>query len=324
MNARMTTRILLIAIVAAGIGLAPRDAAAQSGSLLEACAQNATPFTDQPFCNTLAAVIEIAQPRIAVSAAGGNPTLGTSSTLGMRIASLPRIAIAPRATVSHIELPAIDARDGPGSSSFVPVVAVDASVGVFRGIRLFPTVGGFGSIDAYGSVGRVFLPSEQGFNGGATTGALGVQLGILRESFTAPGITLTGTYRMVTDITAGDADLQETAGYYALENLSGWGARGTVGKRVLLFSVTGGVGYDRYQSDVRMRFVDSLRGMTEIERNDFTTDRITAFANLGFTIVIVSLVGELGWQQGSDPLIGASDLVEKHGWYGGLALRVVL
>jgi hypothetical protein len=320
----MTNALRAAAAFLAVASAAGGPVAAQSGALHARCAEEATPLTDAEFCNALATAVEIAQPRIGLAGAGGNPTLGTSSTIGMRIGRFPRIAIAPRVTIVHMELPPIEERSGPGVASLVPALGVDASVAVFPGIRLLPTVGGFGSIDLYGSLGRILLPSDQGFQNGATTWALGAQLGILRESFTAPGITLTGTYRGVTDITAGDADLEDSAGYFELNGMSGWGARGTIGKRFLLFTLTGGVGYDRYESDVRMRFADTLRGVVTTERDGFTSDRITAFGNIGFTVVIVSLVGEIGWQQGSEAFAGASDLVEKDGWYGGLALRLVL
>lgn len=322
-HARYRSFLATAALLVVGAVAAP-PASAQSGSLHTACSTQTLPVGDREFCNALASAIEIAQPRIAVAAAGGNPTLGTSSTIGMRIGSFPRFAIAPRATIAHMELPSIEERNGTAVASLVPSVGVDASVGLYSGMRLFPTVGGFGSIDLYASAGRLLLPSDQGFNGGAMTWAVGAQLGILRESFTAPGITVSGTYRGITDISAGDADLEDTAGYYEIDGMSGWGARGVIGKRVLLFTLTGGVGYDRYESGVLMRYRNALNVPVDVTRTDFTTDRITGFGNVGFTVVIVSLVGELGWQESSEATTGGSPLLEKDGWYGSLALRLIL
>ncbi|MGH7445087.1 MAG: hypothetical protein ACREKM_09435 [Longimicrobiales bacterium] len=297
-------------------------------SLTARCTEQA-PVADVDFCNTIAQAIEIAQPRIGIAASAGNPTMGTSSTLGMRIGSFPRIAIAPRVTVAALDLPPIAQRNGDEIGALVPAIGVDAGVGVFSGLAMFPTVGGFGSLDVYGSLGRVLLPGDEGFDGGITTWALGAQVGILRESFTAPGISVTGTYRSIGDISFGDELVTDSDAHFALDGLRAWGLRGTIGKRFLLFSATAGAGYDWYESDVLMRFATddpSLEGSRTIETAEFGSRRFTGFGNLAFTVVIVSVVGELGWQQGAGPFTGpgASDLLEKGGWYGSLALRLTL
>lgn len=292
------------------------------------CSEQA-PVADLDFCNTIAQAIEIAQPRIGIAASAGNPTMGTSSTLGMRIGSFPRFAIAPRVTVAALDLPPVAQRNGDEIGALVPAVGVDASVAVFSGLAVLPTVGGFGSIDLYGSLGRVLLPGDEGFDGGITTWALGAQVGILRESFTAPGISVTGTYRSIGDIGFGDELVTDTDAHFALDGLRSYGLRGTVGKRFLMFSATAGAGYDWYESDVLMRFATddpSLDGSRTIEVAEFGSRRFTGFGNLAFTVMIVSVVGEVGWQKGGDAFTGpgASDLLEKGGWYGGLALRLTL
>lgn len=309
------------------VAVTPAQVAAQGG-LADRCAEQA-PVADLDFCNAIAQSIEIAQPRVGIAASGGNPTIGTSSTLGMRIGAFPRIALVPRVTVAAMDLPAIEARNGDEIGALVPAVSLDASVGLFSGLGIMPTVGGFGSLDAYGSLGRVLLPGDDGFAGGVTTWALGVQIGVLRESFTAPGISVTGTARGLGDVRFGDEDVAETDAYFSIGGMNAYGVRGTIGKRFLLFSLTTGVGYDWYVSDVVMRLATddpATDGSRTIAYDDYTSKRLTAFGNLAFTVVIVSLVGEVGWQNGADPFTGpgATGLLEKDGWYGSLALRLTL
>ncbi|MHB1170600.1 MAG: hypothetical protein ACYC28_15085 [Longimicrobiales bacterium] len=279
------------------------------------------------FCNTIGQAMEITQGRVGIAGAGGNPALGTSSTLGMRIGSFPRIAVTPRVNVSKIRLPAASARSGDDVDAWVPVVGIDGAVGIYQGLSLFPTVGGFGSIDAVANLGRVLLPGGDGFSDGVTTWAIGAQVGILRESFTVPGITVTGMYRSLGDVEFGDPQLAETEGSFELNDLTAWSTRATIGKRFLLFSATAGVGYDWYSSDASLRYATddpATDGTRTVKANDYSSERLTAFGNLAFTVVIVSLVGEVGWQQGASGFTGpgATDLLEKDGWYGSLGLRL--
>lgn len=310
--------------VLCALGASAGGASAQSGRLMARCAAE-SPAGDLDYCNTVAQAIEIAQPRIAIAASAGNPTIGASSTLGMRIGSVPRFAIAPRFTVVSLDLPAVETRNGDEIGALVPAAAIDASIGVYSGLALLPTVGGFGSLDLYGSLGRVFLPGDDGFDSGVASWALGAQVGIVRESFSTPGITVSLTRRSVGDIEFGDPELVDADAYFGLTDAGGWGLRGTIGKRFLLFSLTGGVGYDWYDSDVTVRYISDspLTGSRDFTVADFATDRLTAFGNLAFTVVIVSLAAEVGWQQGSEAFSGpgATDLIEKGGWYGSLALR---
>ena len=66
---------------------------------------------------------------------------------------------------------------------------IDASVGVLQGLSIFPTVGGLGSIDMLASLGFAAPPDGEGFDGSLISWGLGAKLGILRESFTLPGLT---------------------------------------------------------------------------------------------------------------------------------------
>lgn len=321
----MRGRVLRACALAAALLVGAGGVQAQT-SLTARCTEQVA-AADLDFCNTLAQAVEIALPRVGIAASGGNATLGSASTLGFRLGSMPRVAITPRVTVGKIHMPPIAARNGDEVDALLPVVALDASVGIFQGISLLPTVGGFGSLDLLASMGRVLLPGDEGFDSGATTWAAGAHVGILRESFTAPGVSVSGMYRRVGDVVFGDPDVTASEGYFLLDDLRAWSLRGTVGKRFLMFSATAGLGHDWYGSDAQLRFATddpAADGARTIQDGDYRSQRLTAFGNLAFTVVIVSLTGELGWQQGAEGFTGpgATDLLEKDGWYGGIGLRL--
>src|SRR5690606_22478681 len=86
---RRRARVALFgAMVALAAAAAPMPASAQS--MMTLCERD-VPTAELDFCNTIGQAIEITQARVGIAAIGGNPTLGTSSTLGMRIGSFPRI-----------------------------------------------------------------------------------------------------------------------------------------------------------------------------------------------------------------------------------------
>ena len=321
------------ALAVAGCTLLLAAAAAplqgQTGSLNGRCMNANASDQARAFCGLIAEAAEITQPRMAVALAGGNPVPGTASTLGMRLGAMPRISLAFRGTVANTTLPQILDRNATDDVDFlIPVGSIDASIGVLQGLSIFPTVGGLGSIDMLASLGFAAPPEGEGFDGSPISWGLGAKLGILRESFTAPGLSASVMYRSVGDVHYGDEDLVEDDAYFALDGMHGWSLRGVVGKRLFTLGASAGVGYDRYDSDVTIRLRDGLLGLGEVEitEDSFRSDRITAFGNLAWTIVILSVIGEVGWQQGSESIgtSAGSGLAEKAGYYGSLAVRVAL
>lgn len=307
-------------------------AVAQESALAERCAVatlGAGAAAEQ-FCNLVAQAFEIAQPAIGLAATGGNPVPGTASTLGMRIGSLPRFTIAFRATGVSADLPPVlDIGDEDEIDVFAPSLNVDGSIGVFSGFSPAPTVGGVGSIDAVASVGILPLPGDDGFDDSPWTAAIGLRLGILRESFTLPGLSLTGMYRRIGGYTFGDPDLEADDAFFDF-GTGIWSLRGAIGKRIFGFGITAGAGYDHYSSDIGFGFVNpSTMGPAEIriDFDDFDNDRFMLFGNVSWTLLILHLVGEVGWQQGADRVPGLfpPDIdfdAEGGRFFGSLALRI--
>jgi hypothetical protein len=282
------------------------------------------------YCYRVAEAIQIVQPRVGIALSGGNPVIGTASTLGMRLGAMPRISIGLRASAAAVEVAGIESLSDQEKMTFaVPAVSADVAVGLFSGFGLGPTVGGLGSIDLLGSVGTIPLPSGEGFDGSPFSWAAGARLGILRESFTAPGISVSGTYRKVGEIEYGDAELANEDAYFLMDDLSAWSLRGTISKRLLALGLTAGAGYDRYDSAVLLRVDDPnpLNQDFELSTDELESSRTTFFGNVSLTMMILHLAGEFGWQSGGDPDFAdqpqaQTEYLDKGGIYGSLALRL--
>jgi hypothetical protein len=311
------------ALLHAGASLHDR-AAAQT--LREQCA-NATLEANRSFCRDVADAAFIVQPRIGIAATAGNPVTGTASTLGMRLGSTPRLSLGVRVTAAAADLPAIDRIGSTESAGFgIASVSLDASMGLYQGLSLLPTVGGFASLDLLGSVGVLPVPRGASFEAGAPASwALGARLGILRESFTAPGVSVSAMYRSTGAFAYGDPALAQRDAYFRLGSNRVTSLRGTVGKRTAGIGLLGGAGYDYYSSNATLRVRDALPGtVLDLHETGMSGQRVSIFGNASLTLLILNLAVEAGWQQGGPSIPGATGKREKGGLFGGVAARLAI
>lgn len=306
------------------IALQPAAAQAQDG-LARACADASTQAGTAAYCATIAQVADLMPGRISMAAAGGNSVPGTGSTLGIKLGTFPPFSIAGRFTGVRTGLPAAqgvdtDADEGVTLTSWHG----DLSIGLFSGFSPFATVGGVGAVDLLASIGTVDLPDEDGLNGNnITTWGVGARIGITRESFTAPGISLSVMYRDLGEFTYGNYQLQGADAFVHVDETWQWSVRGVVGKRITALGVVGGLGYDRYGGEALMRVRDG-GGFVEV-MDDHSGGRWNAFVNGSFTLLVLSATAELGWQSGSAAPAGA--LVDESGdgaFFASFALRLGL
>jgi len=152
---------------------------------------------------------------------------------------------------------------------------------------------------------------------------VGGRLGILRESFNLPGISLSAAHRFLGDshlwnVASGDAfggefDLQVTA------------LRGIVGKDIQGIGFFAGLGWDRYDGDIALVVTDpeaeERRTLGEIR-----SDRRLYFAGASMTFLALQISAELGVADGFDPRLSPS---VRSGFdpsvrseFGGLSLRL--
>ncbi|HEY0674019.1 MAG TPA: hypothetical protein VGD27_17210 [Longimicrobiales bacterium] len=254
---------------------------------------------------------EVILQRTGIALSGGNPLPGASSTLGIRLGALPKVSVAARLTGARLVIPDEETTDPSDElSSIARSLNVDASVGIFSGFSVLPTVGGFGSIDLLASYGKLSLADGDGFTDDPSSWGAGVRIGILRESFTAPGIAISGMYRSMGDLNhvVGQPEL-DAGTIMQLENNRALNLRATVGKRILMLGAVAGVGYDRFYSDAT--YVQPFApNITE----ELETSATTLFGSLSWTMLILHIVGEGGVQRAD----GESAV------YGSLALRLSL
>jgi hypothetical protein len=300
------------------------DAAAQA--LRDQCAA-ATTETHRAFCRDAADAASIVQPRLGIAAAGGNPVPGTASTIGMRLGSTPRVTIGMRMTATAADLPPVDRVGSTASASFgIASASLDGSVGLYQGMQLLPTVGGFGSVDLLGSVGVVPMPRGDSFDAGAPVSwALGARVGILRESFTAPGVSVSAMVRTTGAFSYGDAELATSDAFFRMTGNRVTSLRGTVGKRTAGIGLLGGVGYDVFSSDALLRVRDAVPGTArDLREAGMGGRRASIFGNASLTLMILNLALEAGWQQGASAIDGATDKLPGGGLFGGIAARLAI
>ncbi|HEX6559167.1 MAG TPA: hypothetical protein VF021_06875 [Longimicrobiales bacterium] len=294
-------------------------------------AQQCTP--DDPLCNQMLEASEVLQARAGIGLAGGNPVPGATSTLGMRIGSVPRMTVAARVTGVGLDMPGLRSSEADFQSLGYSVNA-DAAVGVFSGFSVAPTVGGLLSLDAVASVGMLRLPGSHGLDRNPGSWAVGARVGVLRESFTAPGISVTAMYRRIGKM-AGVGDDAINSGSrpgFTLENNSVLSLRAVVGKRLFVVGANAGVGYDSYRSDVNAYGIDyrPVAGdFSSFGQDGRKLGRVSTFVNATWTMLIVNFVAEAGWQRGGDRFTatlpsGQSSKTQKNGYFGSLAVRLAL
>jgi hypothetical protein len=341
--------------LAAAAALAAAPLAAQND--IETVCETEVPAVFSDRCAAVAQAVDAAQPQLGMLMAGGNPILGTASTGGVRLGVIPRVSFSARVNVVAARLPDIrelqDDENATTEQFSVPAPAVGAnlSVGLTQGFNLAPMLGGFGAIDLLGSVSVLPLSLVDGFGGNAFSWGAGARVGLLRESFVTPGLSASVMYRSLGEVSFGevctgtetpsvlapaDPDRSLCTGggdfgeiSFGLSNISG---RAALSKRLLGLGLTGGIGYDRFETDADFGFgtpeVADAREIFRFRDVAVDNDRFSMFADASFTLLVASLVAEVGWMEGAIPITGfsdASDFDPRQGtWFGSLGAKISL
>jgi hypothetical protein len=319
--------------LAAAVALFAAPAAAQNDVETFCDRYTGNPAVVRDRCGTVAQAVDAAQPQLGILMAGGNPTLGTASTGGVRLGVIPRVSLTGRINVVAARLPDFREETGGQVEQFAfpaPAVAANLSVGLTQGVSVAPMIGGFGAIDLLASVSVLplsLLGDEFGDN--AFSWGAGARVGLIRESFVTPGVSVSLMYRSLGDVRIGEVcrgsevpsgasrSICSTDGDFGeIEfGLDNWSARAAVSKRLLGLGLTAGVGYDRFETSASLGFraPSGPGGTDEVYRFDdiaVDNDRWSAFIDGSFTILFGTIAAELGWMQGSDP-IGALPAISE-------------
>ncbi|MBA4156165.1 MAG: hypothetical protein H0X65_01655 [Gemmatimonadetes bacterium] len=320
---------------------------------------------EQSYCFAIAQTVESVQPQLGILIAQGNPTIGAAGTGGLRLGTLPRISATAQIGALQLRLPDVRRRETATTERLgltVPALSGTVSAGVFPGISVRPGIGGIGSVDVLGSA--TWLPfnvvDTRGLASDVSEFAYGVggRLGLLRESFIMPAASVSVMYRRLGRVSYGDvcpagvgADLiagtgrgydfvagacavTGDPGEFAID-LSSWSGRAAVSKRLLGLGLAGGLGYDRYRSDVSFGVgatatIPGIGAQPVYIRGSglrLDQDRWSAFVSGSYTLLITTVAAEAGWMQGGNGLQGfdaaASGFDPRRGTlFGGLGLRV--
>lgn len=227
------------------------------------------------------------------------------STAGHRTAGSPRIVLdggISFASFRHPDLRESDPNGGAREVRTTPwAVRLTGAAGLFEGFSVAPTVGGIGSLDLVGALRILALPSGRGIRGSSTILGAGVRLGLLRESFSLPGVTLTGMYHRVGTIRHGrlQRDGARTSVRPGLTSV-----RLEAGKELWPLGVVAGVGLDRTGGRAavaaRAEGVDGSSPPMQMDRT-----RRYLFAGVNYTRLVTQIAAEFAWSPGSsvDPAL---------------------
>lgn len=343
---RYLSAALLLALGAA----LPARSAAQSSLASDCAALAGVGEGARELCIAAAQAAASAQPELGVLIAGGNPTLGTAGTGGLRLGILPRVSAGVQINAVSARFPDLRSTEGATTKeyhAFAPAIAATASVGLYNGADLAPGVGGFGSIDLLGSA--TWLPFHpDGLDESDLAYGVGARVGLLRESFVLPAASVSLVRQRLNrvgygNVCPGGESPTAPPGGACLGggdpaefgfDLTTWSTRAVVSKQFLGLGAAAGIGYDRSHSDIRyaVRYRDPVSGLTRVfrpEPKDLSQGRWSLFANGSFSLLIARFAVEAGWLQGGDPLPEYRELDAKFdptqgSFFGSIGMRVAL
>jgi hypothetical protein len=301
--------IAFLALLPAVLQGAPLSAQTAIEALADQCPAEEVEL--RAWCTEVALAFQAAQGGVGIAATGGGSLFpGNASTLGRRLPSSPRISGNLQLSGVRFHLPdVLDYRTGPASGRSVVLPGVHATVGVglFDGFSPIPTVGGILGVDGILSGSFIALPGGSGFRENTFGYGIGVRVGLLRESFTLPGVSVSALRRGTRSIRLGDplADGPAEVEF----GLSSTSLRATVGKDFLIAGFLAGVGHDRLRSNADLAARtgapgDPDRPTGRMAARGFRNDRTTWFAGATLTFLIAQLAAEGGWVSGYDPVPG--------------------
>jgi hypothetical protein len=268
-------------------------------------------------------------PVIGVLISGGNPTIGSAAALG----GLGHASITLRANAVELVLPEL-AYDGSstavaaGDKFWAPAPLLEGALGVYKGMG-----SGLLAIDLLGSA--QLLPTDQIDNMTVDAGArkigdlalglgYGARVGLLREMGPLPAVSVSVMRRDIPQISYGDVSGGDRYSYGV--DLHATNLRFVASKKLLVFDVAGGLGWDKYTGDAVIRFRDPVSGITQpAVPVELENTRVLGFLNAGMSLSVMRLTAEVGYQGGKDQELTTEfeDFDTTKGkFFAGLGLRV--
>ena len=277
-------------------------------------------------CRELALLALAVQRGVGLGSALGSDVPGTSSTAGRRLGNVPRVAFSLGLAGLRMGMPRVSSPSArgleEGETPTVFGVRGVVAAGVVDGLQLAPGFGGIFSVDLTGLFSRLWLPRANGFEGPSAGVGLGARVGILRESFTVPGISVSlarGWNRSVKAGDAGDGDPGEVETDLEVTSL-----RAVLGKNWFVLGLMAGVGWDRYRGDATVAAGADLDDPGSASGR-LASERTVYFAAGWYNFLISRISAEIGMADGvHDPFPGRSGGYDptRRDWFASVSARV--
>ncbi len=316
----------ITAMLVAAVGLSATALAGQTVETLgRDCVSAGGP---QGSCMETAVTAGAIQGHVGLAAGLGSEVAGSASTLGRRIGATPRLGFSLRLGFARVSMPDLVDPSGPPSrkaSFMIPMLRTGVAAGVFDGFSPLPTVGGVLSLDLLANASFLFLPSGEGFDGRAEAYALGVRVGLLRESFTLPGVSVSLTRRDIAKIDLNPAAVAGAPSVSIDPVLTA--VRATVGKDLMGVGLLFGVGWDWYGGSASIRVTDVNGNPVESSVSSLRRRRSLFFGGAAMNFLILQLSAEAGWARGFGPVSGYQGAPfdpSKGTFFGSIAFRLTI
>lgn len=308
------------ALVGAAL-LAATPAAAQSPAVLAAACVDGGGNLDTCLAGATAGYSFVGH--VSLLSNLGSPIPGSASNLGTRPGGSPRLSFHGQLSASSWDLPDLsqvpDAR-----SSWVPSLRLGGAAGLFDGFRVMPTVGGLLATDVFVD-GAFHLPSgSDGFDGSVRSLAVGTRIGIFREGFTVPGVSVSVARRFFGESAYGELARGDVAGVIVDPAVTS--IRAMVSKDLFAVELMAGFGWDEFSADATLEVPGDPAGTLAFS-GPMGGSRRLVFGSASMTFsLFISLTVEGGWAGGLSPIpayVGEHDPTGGTG-FASVSARLIL
>jgi hypothetical protein len=304
----------------------------------------AAPTEVRDACQQAVDMMKYMLPQLGIAITGGNVTLGQGGALG----GLPHFTLGVRANLLAGSLPepqtpntsGIQARANyPTKNQFIGLPAVDASIGLFKGLPLaVSNVGGIDLLLSAAYVPKVETDDVIVEPDSPLKIGYGVRVGLLQESLLVPGISVSYMKRDLPKTTivgtvasAGVANARDSLIVRDFDmKTTAW--RLTASKSLILFTIGAGVGQDTYDASTAIK-ASVTRDIPLIGVQTFSTGNVSIkqkttrtnyFADVSMNLLLLKLIGEVGMVSGGDvPTHNTFDpQADASRMYGSVGIRI--
>jgi len=318
MKSGRVSSMLAMGMVVASVSVASGQ---EAEILVSRCLEGAS--VARIWCEEVAMATQALRAGLGFLGAGGTDVPGSSSTLGKKLGSVPRVSASLRATLGRLKSPRATGASRPDvddQTLWVPTLQGSIVVSVLDGFSVVPSVGGLFSLDLLATVSYLRLPSEFGDDSG--TVGVGARLGLLRESFTAPGVSVSVVHRGLGEATYGGRTSDNAEITFDVSTTS---VRAIIGKNLPFIGFFAGAGWDWHRGGMSMRTI-APGGAISTATADFTDRRTVYFGGTSWSFLVVQGSIEAGWSSGFGDLPGRTGdfSASSRPLFASAALRVTL